>query len=179
MKKCLFTVAALLLVITCVKAQQRKNAADPDRNNFSDKGFIQQAIEAGIAEVNLGRLGQSKGTNPMVKELGAMMVREHQKANEELIQLATRKGYTNVLDRANADAQNDYEQLMKKEGADFNKAFAGQMVKDHEKTIKLFKKQAEGGEDEELRNWAAQTLPTLEQHLDHARKLKDTLGNNK
>ena len=56
-------------------------------------------------------------------------------------------------------------------GAEFDRAFVGHMVKDHEKDVALFRAQAKDGKDEELKGLAAATLPTLEEHLKMAQAL--------
>jgi putative membrane protein len=54
------------------------------------------------------------------------------------------------------------------------------MVEDHEKTVKLFRRQAEKGDNAELKQFAAKTLPTLEEHLKMSRDLKNqTKGKKK
>jgi putative membrane protein len=45
------------------------------------------------------------------------------------------------------------------------------MVKDHEKAVALFEKQAKRGDAEELKQFASQTLPVLQEHLKMARSL--------
>jgi putative membrane protein len=45
------------------------------------------------------------------------------------------------------------------------------MVKDHEADVKLFRTQAQQGKDPELKRFAANTLSTLEAHLNMARSL--------
>jgi putative membrane protein len=47
------------------------------------------------------------------------------------------------------------------------------MVEAHQTAVSLFQKQAKHGEAKELRDFAAKTLPTLEEHLKMARALKD------
>jgi putative membrane protein len=42
------------------------------------------------------------------------------------------------------------------------------MISDHKKDLAEFKKEAAEGKDPEIRAWAAQTVPTLEQHLQKA-----------
>jgi putative membrane protein len=44
-------------------------------------------------------------------------------------------------------------------------------VKDHEKAVKLFQKEAQSGQDPELKQFAQQTLPKLQQHLQMAQQL--------
>lgn len=172
MKKYLFTVAALLLVLTCVNAQQR-NAAK-NGSDQQDLDFVEKATASGKAEVRLGELGQMRGTHAMVREFGMMMVKDHQEANRELDALVRQKGYT-VPEAKEAADEEAYQQLSKMKGPAFDKAFAKQMVKDHERVIRLFTMQAENGKDEQLKNWAAGKLPVLKEHLEHARRLEETV----
>ena len=55
-------------------------------------------------------------------------------------------------------------------GRDFDKEFARVMVEDHQKDIAEFKKEADGGHGA-VQQLAAQTLPTLEKHLQMAKSL--------
>jgi len=48
--------------------------------------------------------------------------------------------------------------------AEFDKAYMKEMLKDHKKDISAFKKEAEQGQDADVKNWAAKTLPTLQEH---------------
>lgn len=56
--------------------------------------FIQQAALSGMKEVQLGKIAQQKAQNPGVKEYGAMMVKDHNKANSELMGIAKNKNIT-------------------------------------------------------------------------------------
>lgn len=179
MKKYLLTVAALLLVLTCVNAQQRNATGNGSANKQQDQEFVQKATAAGKSEVKMGELGQLRGSHAMVREYGMMMVKDHQMANKELEDLIEQMGYADMPEIADAADDEAYQQLSKKKGAAFDKAFAQQMVKDHEKVIRLFTMQAENGTDEALKNWAAQKLPVLKEHLAHAKRLQETIKQQK
>ena len=43
-----------------------------------------------------------------------------------------------------------------------------EMVKDHKKDIAAFEKQAEHGQNAQVKEWATKTLPTLKEHLNLA-----------
>src|SRR5205085_12485764 len=58
----------------------------------SDRDFITEAAEGGLAEVELGKLAMAKGTDPAVKQFGQHMVNDHTKLNNELKHLASQKG---------------------------------------------------------------------------------------
>ena len=49
-----------------------------------DADFAVAAADGGMLEVELGKMAVKKGMNKQIKNLGAMMVKDHSKANEEL-----------------------------------------------------------------------------------------------
>ena len=64
------------------------------------------------------------------------------------------------------------DKLASLQGRDFDRSCERDAVKAHEKAIKLFKHEAQRGQDPDLRAFAQKTLPTLEQHLQQAKDLR-------
>ncbi|UZT99373.1 DUF4142 domain-containing protein [Chryseobacterium fluminis] len=139
--------------------------------NDQDKKFADKAAMSGMAEVMLGELASTNGTNASVKTLGAMMVKDHTKANDELKSWASTAGYT-LPTSVSAEQQKTYDDLKAKKGADFDRAFADVMVTDHKKAIEEFKKESSSGGDASLKSFAGKTLPALEHHLMESEKTK-------
>jgi putative membrane protein len=54
---------------------------------------------------------------------------------------------------------------------DFDKTYAKQQVDAHQEAVDLFKKYAAKGDDQDVKQFAERTLPTIEHHLDEAKKL--------
>ena len=117
-----------------------------------------------MLEVKLGELALKKAKSEDVKMLGQHMVTDHTKANKELMALASKKAIK-LPTTLSSEGQMSYDALSKKMGSDFDKAYAMQMVKDHEKVVAKFKMESGSGEDSDLKSWATKTLPTLEHHL--------------
>jgi putative membrane protein len=69
--------------------------------------------------------------------------------------------------------------LESKQGADFDKAYIHDMVRDHEEDIAEFRREAQNGRDPDVKAWAQKTLPTLEQHLDNAKQVAGQVGATK
>jgi putative membrane protein len=136
-----------------------------------DKKFADAAATGGMMEVMLGQLASSNASNATVKSLGAMMVKDHGKANDELKKWASASGYT-LPTSLNADQQKKYDDLKAKKGAEFDRMYADLMVSDHQKDIAEFKKQASEGSEASLKSFASTTLPTLEHHLMESEKSK-------
>lgn len=134
----------------------------------ADKDFIMEAACGGMAEVALGELAQQKGQSDAVKQFGRHMMDDHSKVNNELQQLATRKGVV-VPAALKPKYQKVVDALSKLSGAAFDKQYLREMVKDHENDVAAFQKEATRGKDAELTTWVKQTLPTLQDHLKMAR----------
>jgi putative membrane protein len=145
-----------------------------DNNQNKDQDFMEEAAYGGLMEVELGRYAQQNAQNPRVKNFAAMMVKDHSKANDELKALAAQKNVTipTALDDKHMDKMND---IKEKRGAEFDKAYMNEMVDDHEKDVDKFKRQAENGNDSDVKAFAAKTLPILLMHQDSAKQIKDFL----
>ena len=139
-----------------------------------DEDFIKEATSGGLMEVELGRYAQQNAQNPRVRNFGAMMVRDHSQANEELKAILSQKNLTApaAMEDNHRNKMND---IQKKTGADFDKEYIGEMVDDHEKDVDRFKRYAENGNDPELKAFAAKTLPVLLMHQDSAKKIRDAI----
>ncbi len=100
------------------------------------------------------------------------MVEDHGKANEQLASIAQQKGIELPQDLPE-EAQQLQDELQQKSGPEFDQAYMAAMVEDHEKAVALFEQQAGSGEDADLRSFAEETLPVLQEHLDMARLMHE------
>jgi putative membrane protein len=137
-----------------------------------DEEFMRKAAAGGLAEVELGNLAKQNGGSEAVKQFGDRMVNDHSKANSELQQLAQQKGIA-LPSKPESKDRRLAKTLESKQGADFDKAYARDMVKDHEADIAEFRKEAESGKDPAVKAWAQQTLPVLQQHLEAAKLVEE------
>jgi putative membrane protein len=134
-----------------------------------------------MAEVELGKLAQQKAASDQVKQFGKKMADDHQKANEQLKTLASKKGMTLPADMTSSDRR-EYDKLQKKSGADFDREYMKEMVSDHKKDVKDFESAAKKADDADIKSFASTTLPTLQQHLDLAQQTENVAkseGNQK
>src|SRR6185312_4828323 len=145
--------------------------AETSNLNDADKDFITKAAQGGAEEVALGELAQQNGGSAAVKSFGERMVNDHRQAGDKLKQVAEKKGIT--LDNGlTSDAQKEQQSLAKKKGADFDKAYMALMVKDHQDDVNEFQKEANNGQDTDIKSFASSTLPTLQDHLNLAKQTK-------
>ena len=129
----------------------------------------------GLMEVELGRVAAQKGTSDAVKQFGQRMVDDHSKANTELMTLAQSKGITlpTTLDDKH---RSELTKISAMTGAEFDRAYSKMMLSDHKKDVSEFEKQSTRGTDPDLKAFATQTLPTLQEHLQLAKALPGNEG---
>jgi putative membrane protein len=142
----------------------------------ADASFVRQAAEGGMMEVAKGKLAVQKGSHEGVKQFGQRMVDDHTKAGDELKSIAGGKNITLPAETPKPPMQAAMAKLEKLDGAAFDRAYVDDQVRDHEKTIALFERQAKNGKDAELKAFAEKTLPTLKEHLTAVRDLKSKLA---
>jgi putative membrane protein len=136
---------------------------------MSDSEFAKAAAEGGFAEVKFGELAKDRGSSQAVKDFGQRMVTDHSKADDNL-KTAAAKDNLSLSAQLNAKDQAAYDRLSKLSGKVFDRAYARDMVRDHEADIAAFRHEANAGKDASIKSFASQTLPTLEDHLKQARQ---------
>jgi putative membrane protein len=62
--------------------------------------------------------------------------------------------------------------LEKLSGKAFDRAYMRDMVLDHTKDVREFRMESKTAKDSSVKNFAAQTLPTLEDHLKEAKSIE-------
>ena len=137
--------------------------------------FAPTAAQGGLAEVELGRLAVQRAADPAVKEFGQRMVTDHSRANAELKAVAARKNIQLPTDLSSSQ-KSTMDKLSKLSGAEFDREYMSDMVKDHETDVKEFETQAKEGTDTEVKEFATKTLPTLQAHLQMARNVARKVG---
>jgi putative membrane protein len=162
-----FAIAAALLA-GCLFAAGPAAAQTHANRSTADRTFMMKAAQGGMAEVELGTLAKNNGSSPDVKEFGSKMVDDHTAANNELKQIAAKENVT-LPTSLDAKDQALKDRLSKLSGPAFDKAYMAAMVKDHEHDVTEFRREASSGQDPEVKQFAAKTLPTLQGHLEMAK----------
>lgn len=168
MKTC--NVAAMIIVLAF-----GASAFAADAKGSADEQFVQKAASGGMLEVKLGKLAAQNAQSADVKTFGEHMVTDHGKANDALLKLAKAKGIAISSDLMK-EHQETYDSLKGLKGADFDRAYMKNMVKDHEEDVAEFAKFSKETKDEQLRAFADKVLPGLKAHLEMSRTVATKVG---
>lgn len=135
-----------------------------------DRSFVNQAAEGGLAEVELGKMAETKAANPQVKQFAERMVHDHTQANDQLKQVASDEGIQ-LPDHISQKDRMLKARLSKLSGDQFDKVYMQNMVKDHQKDVAQFKRESKDAQNPAVRNFAQKTTPILESHLSEAEQI--------
>jgi putative membrane protein len=138
--------------------------------NAADRNFVETAASAGKAEVEAGKLASDKARNPAVKDFAKMMVDDHSKANDKLMTWAKENKFEPSKDMK-VEHKRGASTLSGQSGAQFDRMYMDSQLQEHQKAVQLFTHQSTAGQNMELKQFAAETLPTLQQHLKMAQQI--------
>ena len=152
-------------------SEQNKKTATVD-NTAQD--FAEKAAMGGMMEVEAGKIAVEKATAPDVKAFGQRMIDDHSKINETLKTLAGTKNMT-LPTMLSESQQKDLNDLRDKKPSDFDKAYVKMMVDDHKNDVDEFQKAVDKLNDMDLKNFAINTLPTLQKHLASIQEIQSNM----
>ena len=130
-----------------------------------DADWAAKVANANMTEIELSKVAQTKAVNDRLKNFANMMVNDHTTAGDKLKQLAASKNIT-LPANLDGDSQKMLDNLNKKSGKDFDKAYTNDMLDGHKDAVDAFQKGSNNLQDADLKNFAAQTLPTIQMHQD-------------
>ncbi|MEO5699460.1 MAG: DUF4142 domain-containing protein [Casimicrobiaceae bacterium] len=144
----------------------------------SDRVFLKRAAQGGLKEVEFGKLAAAKATDPGVKAFAERMVKNHGEANKKLMDLSQSKGLVQPTAIRPGD-QREMDKLESLSGAQFDEAYLTNILADHKADVRDFDKHAKRADDADVKKFAADTLPTLQEHLRMAEETYAKMGGNK
>ena len=177
MTRCLTTtlgIAALMVLSPLTRADVAEKVKEM-QSPADSKQFATKAAEGGMLEVKLSQLAQQKTQDPQIKSLAQQLEQDHTQANQQLMAIAKPKNI-DLPNDLKGEASECYQAFQKLDGKDFDNAYLLHNVKDHLKDIMMFQKESEKGTDQEIKQWASQTLPHLREHAAHINKVAQSAG---
>ncbi|WP_137172233.1 DUF4142 domain-containing protein [Massilia sp. HP4] len=137
----------------------------------ADRKAITDMAMSNMAEVEMGKLAQSKSQNADVKAFASKMVDDHGKALTEVQTLAQSKGVT-LPTELDAKHKAMSTQLEKASGDAFDKAYVKQGgVGAHKETLTKLQAASKGAKDPDVKGQVDKMIPVVQEHLKHAEQL--------
>ena len=143
----------------------------------ADKAFLIKVAQSNFAEIDAAKLALAQSASDSVKTFAQMMIDEHTKAQTDLSALAQKQSVT-LPDSTDVEHRLFSQRLKMLQGASFDSVYVQSQVRDHVKTIALFKAETNTGKNEEDKAFAIKLLPNLQMHLNHAYRLAGSKPGN-
>lgn len=158
--------------------QDGKASRQDGKISKQDMNAMQKLAQSDMAEIETGKVAAQKATSPEVKKYAEKMVEDHSKMLEEGKKTAQDKGAT-PPSGPDKKHQAALKKLQGMSGAEFDRQYINQMVRDHQEALKVAEKAAKDAKDPDLKAHAEKGAPHIKQHLEEARKLQASLGSGK
>lgn len=163
MKPILFTLAASML---CAWPAFSQGGA-----TGTDQKFVDFAAQTDMLEAHLAQMAQDQANAQGVKDYAQMLNSDHTKDYTQLTDAATKAGLTvpKGLDAMHDRKIAPFEKL---KGAAFDHHYIMDMVSGHQQAIAEYKREADKGQNPDIKAYANAALPVLQKHLDSAKDLE-------
>lgn len=146
-----------------------------DKITDNERDFLRAAARGGMVEVKLGESAASQGKDGGVQTFGKRMVEDHNHMADELKALAKKKD-VGLPDELGEKHKTMIDDVKKKSGSDFDKAYIKMMIHDHQEDLADFRKMSNDAKDGDIRAFATKYTSMIEEHLQMARDEAKSLG---
>lgn len=134
--------------------------------------FVKKAAKGNLYQIEPGQLASEKGQSDAVKQFARAMVEARGKIGDELKAIVQAEKLAVEMPATLDGRQLKWIETLKgTKPENFDRIYAQQQVKALGRAAELFDRYAELGDNVALKQFAANTLATLKQHLEQAKQL--------
>jgi len=164
----------ILLIILAVPTVFIASTVSVKAGTFkSSADFVRKASIANEFEIESSRLALEKSQNPAIKGFAQAMIDDHTKTGNDLktALVSSSVNPAEATDTLDLKHQKKLEELQNLSGKKFDEKYVDTQKETHKHAVDLFENYSKKGDDVVLKDFAAQTLPTLKGHLKHVKEL--------
>ena len=151
---------------------QSVNKSQNTMMNSADKAFVTKAAEANLAEIDAAKVIEREAHDAAVKDFAARMVSDHTQANQKLAEISG----TALPAQPSASERTHQSELQKLSGSTLDRTYLADELAGHKQVISEFENEIEHGHDQTVKDYAEQTLPTLQDHIRIAEDVAGKMG---
>ena len=167
-------IAGLMLSSTGAFAQEALPGTEADAMFAVDTPtFVTLVSSSNEFKIQSSELAEEKGASEHVREVAAQIIADHTTAAENLAAALEEAGETAPPEPPVLSPKHEamIALLQAAEGNEFETLYVDMQAVAHMEAVSLFQTYARGGDNETVQAFAAETLPTLVEHLDHVKEI--------
>lgn len=142
-----------------------------------DQAFAMKIANANMAEIEQSKIAQERTQNSKIKSYASMMISDHGAAGQKFDKIAQKNSWSMPMS-LDAQDQSKLDQLSRLQGQDFDRQYVMNMKEGHDAAMALFRDTAKTADSSELRGYATDVLPTIEQHRKQSGELPPSINRN-
>lgn len=158
----LFRLGPLVFLPIALFGQATPQAAT-EMAKGPDQKFAMMAAQTDLAEIQVSNLALQKSNNDQVKQIAQRLIDDHTKTSTAMKQMAATKGMT-LPTETDPKHKALATKLEGESGSQFDKDFISANVSDHHKVVSAFQKESQDGKDPDIKGFATQYLPSIQEH---------------
>jgi putative membrane protein len=151
-------------------AQKGAQAVDSNTRQFVEKAAI-----GDMYEIQSSKIALDKSQSDEVEELADMIIDDHTDASEKLKSIVSDLQGLQLPTQLDQKHQEMIKQLQSADGGKFHQLYRKQQLEAHQTAIQLFEGYSKNGQNNELKQFAGATLPTLKEHLKMVQDLPEQM----
>jgi len=133
--------------------------------------FVNKVAQSDMLEIQASQF-VAPNADADTKPFADRMIRDHTETSNELRQLVqSGKVQAELPSTLDPEHQKKLDDLKKLGGRELDRQYDHMQLQAHQEAIDLFSRYAQDGDNNDLKVWAAKTLPHLREHLTMAQKL--------
>jgi putative membrane protein len=167
-------VSALLSLAAGSGAANAQTAAPleaPAMLNAVDFNFVSQANLGAPFQLDSGRIAETKSTSAAIRSYAHLMVTSHIPVVDALNTILQRKHVTPLNPLLHGAYQAMLSTLKADSGAALDRDYVDGQLEYQKGNAALFEQEIQNGSDRDLKEFARQTLPKIQDHLQRVLKL--------
>jgi putative membrane protein len=164
MRTLIATFAAVAIAGTAAFAQQKAPAEAVT--------FAKKVASANTFEIQSSELAKERAESSEVKSFADKMIADHTKSGQDFESAVQAANISRPpAEEPDAKQKATLAKLRNAQGGAFDKAYLSAQLNAHKEAVSLFRGYAKKGRTAALKDFAQQTLPTLEHHLEMVQTL--------
>ncbi len=136
----------------------------------TDKAFLTMAADTNMIQAHLGQMAQNDASSADVKDYGQKLAQNHTTAYQELAELASKTGVT-IPKGIDVRRERSVQELKGVKGTLFDRRFVSAEVRENERILAEFRREAEHGQNADVKAYASKMVPIMEDDLHTAERL--------
>ena len=163
---------AAVPVAVALAADPPNTAAAPAMATPATGSFLTTVAASNMFEIESSKVALTKSGSEKVKAFANQMIADHTQAGTKFKQAVAEAKLTPPAEKLDTRHQAILDDLTKRAGAGFDQAYIKAQHDAHVEAVGLFDAYARSGDNARMKQFAAELLPVLNEHLQHVTSMQ-------